>query len=204
METFEILFVIGYFLAPLIISGAITGIIAFAKGRSFLAWFIYGFFVPVISQLHAIFCERKKKEQPSTQSSNESLKPTVEKKPSEPAQPAPISGDLQNKEVLSEETSTQFDSRSTPTPPSSPAHGTYWLPIPSLVFGICSFAVLLDESQLDVESIAYQLFFSVGALILGIRSLTTQKKGKKMAITGIVMGTIAILGGISLLCELVG
>ena len=195
METFQLYFVLGYFLSPLIISGGVTGIIAFAKGRSFLAWFIYGFFVPVISQLHAIFCERKKKEQPSTQS----LKPTVEKKSSEPAQPAPISGDLQNKEVLSEETSTQFDSRSTPTPPSSPAYGTYWLPIPSLVFGICSFVVLLDESQLDIESIAYQLFFSVGALVLGIRSLTTQKKGKKMAITGIVMGTIAILGGISLL-----
>jgi len=199
MKTFEIYFVLCYFLSPLIISGAITGIIAFAKGRSFLAWFIYGFFVPVISQLHAIFCERKKKEQPSTQSSNESLKPTVERKSSEAAQPAPNSADLQNKEVLSDKTHTQSDSRPTPTQPSNSVHETYWLPIPSLVLGICSCVVLLDESQLDVESIAYQLFASAGALVLGIRSLTTQKKGKKMAIAGIVMGTIAILGGISLL-----
>jgi len=68
--------------------------------------------------------------------------------------------------------------------------------------GVSSSVVLLDESPWDVESIASQLFFSAGALVLGIRSLTTQKKGKKMAIAGIVMGTIASLGGISLLLKL--
>ena len=196
MERLEVLFVLGYFLSPLIISGVITGIIAFAKGRSFLAWFIYGFFVPGISQLHAIFCERRTKEQLSNQSINKSLGPTVKEKPFKPPDPTPASSPLRNEEVRAEAIPTQPDAL------SSRERGTYWLPVLSLILGVSSSVVLLDESPWDVESIASQLFFSAGALVLGIRSLTTQKKGKKMAIAGIVMGTIASLGGISLLLKL--
>jgi len=64
-EIFVVLWFVLFILSPLIMSGGITGIIAFAKGRSFIAWFIYGFFIPLFSQLHAIFCERKKKERTS-------------------------------------------------------------------------------------------------------------------------------------------
>jgi len=196
--------IVSYIFFPLILSGGITGIIAFAKGRSFLAWFVYGFFFPLFSQLHAIFCERKKRERPPNQSISESLPPAMEKSSLRLEQRAPVSSDPKNKEVPSEATTTQFDPLSKHTPPSSREQGTFWLPIPAFVLGIFTCGALLDESPWDFELIAHQLFFSAGALALGIHSIHTQKKGKKMAIAGIVLGAIAILGGVSEVFKLLG
>lgn len=47
-----------YLCWPLILSGLIAGVIAKAKNKSFLGWFVYGFFVPLISQIHVIFSKR--------------------------------------------------------------------------------------------------------------------------------------------------
>jgi len=79
--------------------------------------------------------------------------------------------------------------------------GTYWLPIPSLVLGIFSCLMLLDDSEWDTDTVNGLILFSVIGLTLGIISLSMQPKGRGMAIAGIVLGTIAGLCGLGLLVE---
>jgi len=79
--------------------------------------------------------------------------------------------------------------------------GTYWLPIPSLVLGIFSCLMLLDDSDWDTDTVNGLILFSVIGLTLGIISLSMQPKGRGMAIAGIVLGTIAGLCGLGLLAE---
>ena len=174
-DSLTIVLFIVYVLSPLIVSGGITGIIALAKGRSFGAWFFYGFFVPLFSQLHVIFCERKKQETPPN--------------------PPPL---IIPESVKSDEKSGE----KIPTPPLSVSvnkRETYWLPVLSLTTGIFCSLAFIDTSLLAIESVCGQLFFSAGSIVLGIRSICTQRKGRIIAIIGVVIGILTGIGGVNVL-----
>ena len=56
--------------------------------------------------------------------------------------------------------------------------GTYWLSIPSMILGIIVMLACFDESNLDKDTIVGASFFIIVSLILGIISISIQKKGK--------------------------
>lgn len=77
--------------------------------------------------------------------------------------------------------------------PHQTADGPFWVPITSLVLGIICVLALFDDSQWDKDTILGLGIFSVSSLVLGTISLNKQKSGKGMAITGIVLSSIALL-----------
>ena len=81
----------------------------------------------------------------------------------------------------------------TPRPDSQKADGTLWIPITSLVLGIICVLAIFDDTPWDKDKIAELGGFSVTALVLGIISLNKQKTGKGMAVTGVVLSSIALL-----------
>jgi len=79
-------------------------------------------------------------------------------------------------------------------PPPVDEKGTYWLPIPSMVIGILALLTLFDDSPTDHDTMLGMILIAIIGLVLGIISLNKQRKGKGMAIAGIVLSVIAILG----------
>ena len=76
--------------------------------------------------------------------------------------------------------------------------GPLWVPITSLTLGIICVLALLDDSQWDKDTIFGLGSFSVAGLVLGAISLNKQKTGKGMAITGVVLSSIALLAFIGM------
>ena len=74
--------------------------------------------------------------------------------------------------------------------------GTYGLPIPSLVIGIIFTLSLFDNSRWDSDTIDGAAAFCIAGLVLGIVSVCRQRKGKGMAVAGIVLSSIGLLGAI--------
>lgn len=75
--------------------------------------------------------------------------------------------------------------------------GTLWLPVPSMILGLLMLLTFLDDSGWDSDTIIGCAFLAIIGLVLGIVSVSTQKKGKGMAITGIlcsILSLIALLG----------
>lgn len=75
--------------------------------------------------------------------------------------------------------------------------GTYGLPIPSMVIGIFCALSLFDNSKWDSDQINGAFIICAAGLTLGIVSLCRQRKGKGMAVAGIVtssIGLLAVLG----------
>ena len=89
------------------------------------------------------------------------------------------------------------------SPAVAPHHqnpdGPLWVPITSLVLGIVCALSLFDDSQWDKDTILGVGSFSVASLVLGAISLNKQKTGKGMAITGVVLSSIALLALIGML-----
>ena len=79
--------------------------------------------------------------------------------------------------------------------------GTLWLPLPSMIIGIMCFLALLDDSEWDTDTFVGLFIMAITSFILGVISVNTQKTGKGMAITGIVLSSIALLAGIGLAIE---
>jgi hypothetical protein len=75
-----------------------------------------------------------------------------------------------------------------------PVTGTYGLPIPAMVIGIIVVLCLLDDSKWDSDQINGGLMFAAAGLTLGIISVCRQRKGKGMAVAGIVLSSIGLLG----------
>lgn len=80
-------------------------------------------------------------------------------------------------------------------------NGTLWLPLPSMIIGIICFMALLDDSDWDADTFVGAVAMAIASLTLGIISLSVQKLGKGMAITGIVLSSIALLAIIGLALE---
>ena len=71
--------------------------------------------------------------------------------------------------------------------------GTYWLPIPSMILGIFVMLACFDESNWDKDALIGASFLIIVSLILGIISISIQKKGKCMAIAGITLSILSAL-----------
>lgn len=74
--------------------------------------------------------------------------------------------------------------------------GNIGLPITSLVLGIWATLACLDDSPWDRDTSTGMLVVSLAALILGIACVVNQKRGRGMAIAGIVLGSIGLLGAL--------
>ena len=73
--------------------------------------------------------------------------------------------------------------------------GPLWAAIISLVLGILCVLAGFDDADAawDDETIAGLAMFSIVGLVLGIVSLNISKRGKGMAIAGIVMAVLGML-----------
>lgn len=79
------------------------------------------------------------------------------------------------------------------SPPNQKTDGSLWMPITSLVLGIICVLALFDDSQWDKDTILGLGIFSVAGLVLGAISINKQTTGKGMAITGVILSSIALL-----------
>lgn len=84
----------------------------------------------------------------------------------------------------------------------APSHqandGPLWVLINSLVLGIICVLAFFDDSQWDKDKIFGIGSFSLACLVLGAISLSKQKTGKGMAITGVVLSSLALLAFIGM------
>jgi hypothetical protein len=76
------------------------------------------------------------------------------------------------------------------------AKGTYGLPVPSMIIGIVFTFGLIFETNWDSDAWNGATAFCITGLTMGIVSLCRQKKGKRMAIAGIVLCSIGLIGAI--------
>ena len=83
-------------------------------------------------------------------------------------------------------------------PAVSSGNGSLWMSITSLILGIICLLALLDDSQWDEDTILGLAIFSVTGLIFGSISIAKSNAGKGMAITGIILSSIALLSSIGL------
>ena len=67
------------------------------------------------------------------------------------------------------------------------------MPITSLVLGIVCMLAFFDDSGWDKDTIIGIGIFATTGIVLGAVSLNKQKRGKGMAISGVVLSVIAIL-----------
>ncbi len=72
--------------------------------------------------------------------------------------------------------------------------GTLWLPVPSLVLGIMVVLALFDESSWDKDTYMGIFTCIVTTIVLGGFGVSTQKRGRGMSISGIILGVIGLLG----------
>ena len=72
--------------------------------------------------------------------------------------------------------------------------GTLWLPVPSLLCGIVVVLALFDQSKWGMDQVVGRIAFAAVAMVLGGISLAKQKKGAGMAIAGLILGGIGLLG----------
>jgi len=76
--------------------------------------------------------------------------------------------------------------------------GPLWVPIASLTLGIICVLAFFDNSQWDKDTVLGLGSISVAGLVLGAISLNMQKTGKGMAITGVVLSSVAFLAFIGM------
>ena len=78
-------------------------------------------------------------------------------------------------------------------------NGSLWLPVPALVCGLIPVLALLAPEEPDKDQVLGTFLFATTAIVLGNISLARQKRGKGVAITGVVLGSIGLLAAIGLL-----
>ncbi|MDD3325158.1 MAG: hypothetical protein PHN38_08595 [Sulfurospirillaceae bacterium] len=69
----------------------------------------------------------------------------------------------------------------------------YWFSIPSMIFGIIVMLACFDESNWTRDTTVGAFIFITLGLILGVIGVSTQEKGKGMAIAGIVLCSLSAL-----------
>jgi len=89
----------------------------------------------------------------------------------------------------------------TSVPKPMKREGTFWLPIPSLVIGLLTAVTLFGDSGTDSDTAFGTVYLALVGLALGIITLFMQRKGRRMAITGIILNVVAILGWIGKLTD---
>ena len=74
--------------------------------------------------------------------------------------------------------------------------GLIWLPIACLVVGVVCMLALFDDSKWDTDAVVGIGTLSVLGLALGTISLSRQRTGKGMAITGLVLSAMTLMATI--------
>ncbi|WP_442683765.1 hypothetical protein ACSBPQ_03960 [Stenotrophomonas sp. JC08] len=79
--------------------------------------------------------------------------------------------------------------------------GPLWMAITSLVLGVwCALSIFedieIDDASMGAFAYGVQAVFSATGLALGIVSLNVSKRGKGMAIAGIVTSAVGLLAAI--------
>lgn len=70
--------------------------------------------------------------------------------------------------------------------------GTYWLPIPSFILGFISFLASFDLIKTEDELVGL-IFMIILSFILGTITLSIQRNGRGLAITGIILSIFSSL-----------
>lgn len=79
--------------------------------------------------------------------------------------------------------------------------GVLWIPIVSMILGIVCALACFDESEWDTDTVIGCSSSAVAGLVLGIVCLCKQKRGRGMAITGIVLSALSLLIYIGSMCK---
>ena len=79
------------------------------------------------------------------------------------------------------------------------ADGSLWLPVPALICGLIPVLGLLAPEEPDKDQVLGIFLFAATAIVFGSISLARQKRGKGIAIAGVVLGGIGLLAAIGLL-----
>lgn len=74
-----------------------------------------------------------------------------------------------------------------------------WMSITSMVFGIVVALTLFDDSGWDKDTILGVGIFACVGLVFGVISLNKKMAGRGMAITGVVLSSIAFLAFLGML-----
>lgn len=77
--------------------------------------------------------------------------------------------------------------------------GPLWAAITSLVLGVICALALLDDSEWDEDTVYGLILFSIIGLVFGIVGLNIGKRGRGMAVAGIVTSAVGFLCGLGLL-----
>ncbi|MEK6690367.1 MAG: hypothetical protein AAB257_08660 [Nitrospinota bacterium] len=75
------------------------------------------------------------------------------------------------------------------------------MPIISMIIGIICLLLLIEPEPWDQDLIGGLIFVSIVGLVIGIVSVSTQKRGRGMAISGIILTSIGFLFGLSQLVK---
>ena len=75
--------------------------------------------------------------------------------------------------------------------------GPHWAAIASLVLGIIFALTIFDDSEWDGDEVAGVMMFSIVGLVLGIVGLNVSKRGRGVAIAGIVTSAVGCLSALS-------
>lgn len=74
--------------------------------------------------------------------------------------------------------------------------GTLWLPVPSLICGLIVVAALFDPDDWEMDQVIGGIGVAITAIVLGGISLARQKRGSGMAIAGLILGILGLLGAL--------
>lgn len=79
--------------------------------------------------------------------------------------------------------------------------GMIWVPISSLVVGIICALACFDEAEWDTDTAVGCSIFAIAGLVLGIISLNKQRRGRGMAIAGVILSAISLLVYLGSMCK---
>ena len=79
---------------------------------------------------------------------------------------------------------------------SADQEGTLWLPIPSLFCGLIVVLALFDPEDWETDQVIGGIGLAVTAIVLGGISLAKQKRGLGIAIAGLILGILGLLGAL--------
>ena len=79
------------------------------------------------------------------------------------------------------------------------ADGSLWLPVPAVIGGLIPGLGLLAHEEPYKDQVLGTFLCAATAIVFGSTSLARQKRGKGMAIAGVVLGGIGLLAAIGLL-----
>lgn len=89
--------------------------------------------------------------------------------------------------------------RATSTSAYPAEDGPLWASIISVVLGIICLLAFFDQSEWDRDTKISLLTFSLAGIVVGVMSIINQVSGRKLAIAGVTLSSIALLCSIGVI-----